>query len=228
MKASFSTPREIVSWTLSALSALGYLPGILAKSVLAKPAWDLYAKVLIKHPLVTKSLTSCCTNAISDLICQKTMPAREEKTKKFDSKRLLHVMVTGIVWSGPVTHYWYKLLFGQMTGRINDPLIRLVVNIVLDAIIFSPVTISGYFTVRSFLEGTGFAGAREKLRTRLLKAVLGAWKFWPAANVINFGFVPIVYRVLYNNILSIFWQGYLTYVNSQKIAKQKKELSKES
>lgn len=212
--------RSMVSWLLSALSALGSLPGVFGFTAKAKPAWDLYAKMLVQQPLLTKSLTSCCTNSISDVICQKTLPAREEDAKKFDFTRLLHVAVTGIVWSGPITHYWYKLLFGKMTGPIDDPLIRLMVRIFLDAIIFSPVTVSGYFTVRSFLEGSGTAGAWEKLRTRLVTAVLGAWKFWPAVNVINFSVVPIAYRVLYNNVLSIFWQGFLTYVNSQKIKKE--------
>jgi protein Mpv17 len=43
--------------------------------------------------------------------------------------------------------------------------------------------------------------------------VLGAWKFWPAANIINFGMIPLEYRVLYSNVLSVFWTGYLTIVN---------------
>lgn len=77
---------------------------------------------------------------------------------------------------------------------------------------------SGYFTVRSILEGTGIKGATEKVRTRFLSTLFGAWKFWPMANAVNFWFVPMQFRVLYMNVLSLFWTGWLTYVNSQKIA----------
>ena len=95
-------------------------------------------------------------------------------------------------------------------------------QIFLDAIIFSPVTVSGYFAIRSILEGSGWKGIVDKLNTRLFAVVLGAWKFWPAANVINFGVVPLEYRVLYMNVLSVFWSGYLTFMNSKKIAAKEK------
>ena len=126
--------------------------------------------------------------------------------------------MTGLVWSGPITHYWYKLLFGKLTKSIKDPLLGLIVQIFLDAIIFSPVTVSGYLTVRSLLEGSGFAGAKEKCSTKLFGAVKGAWKFWPAINAINFSIVPMHFRVLYMNVMSVFWSGYLTHVNSKKVA----------
>ena len=114
-----------------------------------------------------------------------------------------------------IHRYW--LLFGKMTKSIQNPVAALVVQIVLDSIIFSPVTVSGYLTVRSLLEGTGFAGAKEKCTAKLLGAVMGAWKFWPAVNVINFSIVPMHFRVLYMNVMSVFWSGYLTHVNSKKV-----------
>lgn len=185
-----------------------------------------YQEMLIKQPVVTKSLTSCATNAFSDVLCQNlinTAQASDEKKveeKKLDKERLIHAAVTGLVWSGPVTHFWYKILFGKLV-TFKDPVLALVGQIFLDAIIFSPFTVSGYFALRSILEGSGLQGIREKLTTRLFTTVLGAWKFWPAVNVINFSIVPIPYRVLYMNVLSVFWSGYLTFVNSKKISTKK-------
>lgn len=189
--------------------------------------WSVYSDLLIRTPLATKAITSSCTNAFSDALCQKLLidaseEGGEKKAVSFDSERFAHAAVTGLVWSGPITHYWYKILFGRLTVGIKDPLLGLMAQILLDAIIFSPVTVSGYFAVRSILEGSGWKGASEKLRTRLFSTVLGAWKFWPAANVINFGLVPIQFRVLYMNVLSVFWSGYLTFVNSKKISSDSK------
>jgi Mpv17 / PMP22 family len=99
--------------------------------------------------------------------------------------------------------------------KIKNPVGGLVARIVLDALIFSPVAVSGYFSVRSILEGSGVDGIQHKLTTRFVPTVVGAWKFWPAANVVNFGMVPVQFRVLYSNVLSLFWTGYLTHVNSK-------------
>jgi len=106
-------------------------------------------------------------------------------------------------------------------ANIQDPAIGLVIRLILDSTIFSSVTLTGYFTIRSFLEGTGFEGANEKLGTRFFSALFGAWKFWPMANAINFWFIPMEYRVLYMNVLSFFWSGWLTYVNSKNITLSK-------
>eukprot|EP00584_Thalassiosira_punctigera_P010527 CAMPEP_0172532568 /NCGR_PEP_ID=MMETSP1067-20121228/5571_1 /TAXON_ID=265564 ORGANISM="Thalassiosira punctigera, Strain Tpunct2005C2" /NCGR_SAMPLE_ID=MMETSP1067 /ASSEMBLY_ACC=CAM_ASM_000444 /LENGTH=197 /DNA_ID=CAMNT_0013317097 /DNA_START=289 /DNA_END=882 /DNA_ORIENTATION=- len=180
---------------------------------------DFYANALIQKPLLTKSLTSCGTNAFSDVLCQKLKIGSNgmQEGVKIDSERIRHAAATGMIWSGPVTHAWYSLLFGKLTVSIKDPVTRLIVNIILDAIIFSPIAVSGYFAMRSILEGAGFAGLKEKLSTKLFSTVVGAWKFWPAANVINFSIVPIPFRVLYMNVASIIWTGYLTYVNSKKV-----------
>ena len=219
-RATWFNRNGCLFWLLSAL-CWAHMTGS-AQGFTARTAWDIYTTALIQKPLLTKSLTSCGTNAFSDVLCQKLLGlnATEEVASKIDLERFVHAAVTGLVWSGPVTHYWYNLLFGKLTAPIKDPIVGLIVRIFLDAIIFSPVTVSGYFALRSILEGSGFAGVKEKLSTRLFTTVAGAWKFWPAANVINFSIVPIPFRVLYMNVLSIFWSGYLTHVNSKKIATQ--------
>jgi hypothetical protein len=191
-------------------------------SHVASEAWTSYKSMLSQHPLVTKSITSSVLTTFSDAICQqlpKGAAGQQTKTN-FDYKRSLHVAITGFVWSGPVTHNWYSILEKIVT--IKNPIGGLTARIILDAIIFSPVTVCGYFTCRSILEGSGVAGIRDKLSTRFVPAVTGAWKFWPAANIINFGLVPVEFRVLYSNVLSIFWTGYLTLLNANKAISTKK------
>jgi protein Mpv17 len=186
----------------------------------ASHAWKLYKSMLSARPLLTKSLTSSGIMTVSDAICQKVImtdgrsSSDDRKKPRLDFSRMLQVAITGLTWSGPVTHYWYEILEKIVT--IEGPLLGLIARLFLDALIFSTVTISGYFTWRSILEGSGFQGAREKLSRHFITTLLGAWKFWPAANIVNFSVVPLELRVLYSNVLSLFWTGYLTYVNSQK------------
>lgn len=212
-------------WLFSAL-CMAFIPEC-AQCFSLNAGWKWYTDLLIQKPLLTKAVTSCGTNAFSDVMCQKLLLSNvdenDEDKKKLDKERLAHAAVTGLIWSGPVTHYWYKILFGKLTVGIKDPILGLIAQIVLDAIIFSPVTVSGYFAVRSLLEGSGLKGIQEKLTTRLFSTVIGAWKFWPAANVVNFSIVPLSFRVLYMNVLSVFWSGYLTFVNSKKMSTTAKE-----
>ena len=194
-------------------------------------AWSWYKTQLKTYPLCTKSTTSSVIMTVSDILCQEIMreKAPAGKGKKGNAKkgskavattsggldytRVLHVAITGFIWSGPISHHWYATL--EKIVKIQDPIGGLIARIVLDALIFSPVAVSGYFSVRSILEGSGVEGIRHKLTTKFAPTVVGAWKFWPAANVVNFGAVPIQYRVLYNNVLSLFWTGYLTHVNAK-------------
>eukprot|EP00545_Synedropsis_sp_CCMP1620_P012762 CAMPEP_0119032540 /NCGR_PEP_ID=MMETSP1176-20130426/42102_1 /TAXON_ID=265551 /ORGANISM="Synedropsis recta cf, Strain CCMP1620" /LENGTH=156 /DNA_ID=CAMNT_0006988953 /DNA_START=216 /DNA_END=686 /DNA_ORIENTATION=- len=128
--------------------------------------------------------------------------------------RSSHIMMTGFAYSGPISHYWFALLERIVT--IDNPVLGLIFRLALDALIFSPFTIAGYFTVRTLLEGKGCPAIRIKLERTWRKAVLAAWKFWPAVNVVTFWLVPLPYRVLYVNIMALLWTGYLSFVNTQK------------
>ena len=211
------------------------VPGITSR------AWGVYKELLRTDPLITKSLTSSGIMTISDVLCQKLVIMNNSPKPSYDSKdqvedtgsapgaartrldfsRMLQVAITGIVWSGPIQHWWFGTLDKMVT--IQDPILRLIVKLFFDSIIFSPLTISGYFAVRSILEGSGFKGAYDKLSTRLVSTVAGAWRFWPFVNIVNFSLVPLQFRVLYSNILSLFWTGYLTFVNSKPIPRLSEE-----
>ena len=88
---------------------------------------------------------------------------------------------------------------------------------ILDAAVFSPVAVAGYFTWRSALDGGDLEAIRQKLDSKVKGAIMASWQFWPIANVVNFGFVPVPFRVLYNNSLSVLWNGYLSHVNAQRL-----------
>jgi hypothetical protein len=131
-----------------------------------------------------------------------------------DWTRSSHVMITGFAYSGPISHYWFALL--EQIVTIDNPVLGLIFRVALDALIFSPFTVFGYFTIRTLLEGKGYPAIRAKLERAWRKAVLAAWSFWPAVNVITFSLIPLPFRVLYVNIMALLWTGYMSYVNTQK------------
>lgn len=229
VKCSSSKIRLLTAWLVLALGTISCPQYCAALNIVpaASGTWAWYKSMLVTKPLITKSLTSSGIMSISDIMCQEVVAKAtpvEDRPSKLDKTRVLHVAITGAIWSGPITHYWYIILEKMYAviakaANINKPAIGLVIKLILDSIIFSSVTITGYFTLRSILEGTGLKGAKEKVSTRFLTTLFGAWKFWPMANAVNFWFVPMQFRVLYMNVLSLFWTGWLTYVNSKKISK---------
>jgi protein Mpv17 len=79
--------------------------------------------------------------------------------------------------------------------------------------------VAGDFIGRGVLEGQDPTGLMTKLQEKWIPTIWTSWHFWPAANVLNFVFIPLPFRVLYWSILSFFWQGYLTHVNADETTK---------
>jgi hypothetical protein len=152
--------------------------------------WALYHVSLSTHPLLTKSCTSAAIMSLSDALCQRlersNVLSNEHlqpcDTDHHDFRRTRDVAVTGLVWGGPLSHTWYSVLETLVTTRVR--LFGLVIRIILDATIFSPIAIFGYLTLRSFLAGQrGVAQLRAKLSMQYKRAVWSAWKFRPTANI---------------------------------------------
>lgn len=199
---------------------------LLLPHVHSRNIWGVYKSCLSNRPLLTKSTTSAVIMSISDVLCQKLeqrwissqqsrVAINNENSKtsrQLDWHRTRQVAITGFTWSGPISHTWYAILEHLVT--IKDKLIGLIIRMILDAFLFSPVAVAGYFTWRTILEGGRSNDIVAKLRDSYVNALLASFRFWPCANIINFSLVPVEYRVLYNNMLSLFWNGYLSHINS--------------
>jgi protein Mpv17 len=225
----------------------------------SSPPWSAYRALLAERPLATKAATSSVIMALSDALAQRlearwegrrapspSPPALSSRSSALagppsasvDDKRIGHSwsrtrqsLLTGLIWSGPVAHFWYQLLevgVGSVLRLPPAPLVQLAARIALDAALFSPFTVAGYFVVSTILQGGTARDAADKLGARWRPAVAAAWSFWPLVNVANFGLVPLPYRVLYANVMSLLWTGYLSYVNNLKKQEQKPRESKTS
>ena len=210
----------------------------------ARAGWQWYKTMLQDRPLLTKAVTSSILMSVSDLACQQyeTEVARrlvergpdvnlQRGCPRFkdcppelgnppqlfrqDWKRTFHVGVTGLTLTGPLGHCWYNLL--EAIVRVRHRFLGLVIRMILDAFVYSPVAVAGYFTWRVVLDGGGLDCIRKHLSIKWAGALLASWSFWPAANIVNFSLVPLQFRVLYNNSLSLLWNGYLSHLNAIKM-----------
>jgi hypothetical protein len=173
--------------------------------------WNWYKSVLRQHPLVTKATTACGLMSVSDVLCQTVEqsmhrqilleqgpttslqggcptntaspydPSENKKILAYDWKRTLHVGLTGASFSGPISHAWYGILERLVKSRGGG---GVAVKMLLDAVLFSPVAVAGYFVWRAQLEGRGWEGTWQKLETKWSSAVVASWSFWPLLNIV--------------------------------------------
>ncbi len=135
-----------------------------------------------------------------------------------DWKRTTHVAITGFAWTGPIGHIWYEILEAGVKVRFAP--LALLVRLALDAFLFSPVAVAGYFTWRAALEGRGYDGVAERLQAKWQSTVMASWEFWPLVNAINLSLVPLPFRVLFNNGFSFFWNLFLSHANNNDKVKR--------
>jgi protein Mpv17 len=76
-------------------------------------------------------------------------------------------------------------------------------KMVIDQAIQAPVGIALFFVSLGLMEGQGFKGAWEDMRAKLKPTLLANWGLWPAANYVNFAFVPSEQRILYVNVVYV-------------------------
>ncbi|CAK9225621.1 unnamed protein product [Sphagnum troendelagicum] len=165
--------------------------------------WARYMENLDRYPLVVKSLTAGCLNALADLICQVFV----EKVDTVEIKRLLSFVAIGIFMSGPGLHYWY----GTLSKFITVPgMGGVVLRIAADQLVFTPFGICGFFVALLSLEGRQ-SEISDKLHKDLLETVVANWKVWIPFQVVNFGFVPPHLQVAAAGVLGMVWSIFISF-----------------
>ncbi|KAH7644862.1 mpv17-like protein [Dermatophagoides farinae] len=140
----------------------------------------------------------------------------ESKKLAYSTTRTIHMTIAGLS-TGVLTHYWYLLLervYGKVNRRRPATLIKLVL---LDQILFSPVNLFVYFGTLSLCERSGWKQFRQELLEKGMENIyVVEWLIWPPAQLINFALLPLRYRILFDNIVSLGFDIYGPYVKYKK------------
>lgn len=68
---------------------------------------------------------------------------------------------------------------------------------------------------------------KDKLESTYWTALTKNWMVWPFVQAINFTIVPLHHRVLVVNVISLGWNCYLSFLNSQgPVAKEEAKIVK--
>ena len=105
---------------------------------------------------------------------------------------------------------WYGFLARNV--NVANKRAEVLARVACDQLAFAPVMIGVFLGSMATMEG---ASAQERLEKTWWTALKTNWIIWPAVQMVNFTFTPLQHRVLFANIISIGWNCYLSWVNSQ-------------
>ena len=175
---------------------------------LAHSHWDVpnflqkYSDAMQNKPVQTKMITSGAMFLTSDLLLQAA-----QKKNKLDQKRALRMAAYGLIGHGPIIH----LIWGNMDRIWPTSSNRVaVLKVLIDQAVMAPTELFAYFFFQGICEGD-----MDRLRgqvTKVPRAIVDGWKYWPVAHFVTFRFVPVQFRVIVCNLFVFFWSAYLNTV----------------
>jgi len=61
--------------------------------------------------------------------------------------------------------------------------------------------------------GEAVAVGRESARQNFRPAYESSWLFWPLSDALNFRYVPVAFRPLWDSVVDIIWTAFLSHVS---------------
>lgn len=164
-----------------------------------------------KYLLFTNTAISLLMSCAGDGLQQNYQIAQKE-IACWDKRRSRDVAVTGFL-IGPFCHYWYIFLDWWLPGRSVSIVTK---KLLVDQLICSPVAITSFLSVTSYLEGKRGKEFKNELVQKGKTLYAAEWIVWPPAQLFNFCFLPTKFRVLFDNCVSFGFDWYFSYVKYGK------------
>lgn len=174
---------------------------------------QLYTHYLETRPFLTKTLSSCFVFAFGDYICQKLEHKyiSEKDNNSIDWFRVLRQSAFCVLCT-PLLHLQYNKIIPYLFPEKSK-------HSVLKSVAYA-VTISDgslnflFFLYMAIINGHSLKDGMDDIMKKFIPVQINNIKFWPLLSWVNFTFVPPNYRVLFDNIMCILWNTYLSYVEN--------------
>ncbi|XP_034671988.1 mpv17-like protein 2 isoform X1 [Drosophila subobscura] len=174
-------------------------PGSRSRSELMRKLREWHATAFSNRFLLFTNVGISLTLSCLGDVLEQHLEIYSGEIERFDSQRTSHMAISGVT-VGIICHYWYKMLDKRMPGRSMRVVAK---KIVLDQLICSPVYISVFFVTLGLLEQKDKHEVWEEIKEKAWKLYAAEWTVWPAAQFINFYWIPAHYRIFYDNIISL-------------------------
>jgi len=173
----------------------------------------IYSSWLRKYPLKTRAITTSILISLGDVIAQNMF-----NKGPFDWGRLGRAATLGFCFTGPSLFFWFNHILPRIMSirgfATLGPKAKALVGTFIDQFIFSWWTITTYHFWANYLQFFSLRRAVDNVKEKLMPTILAAWIFWPLIIFSSLRWASIEYRVLMINIGSMFWNGFMSYINN--------------
>jgi len=89
----------------------------------------------------------------------------------------------------------------------------------------APIGLAIFLASMGLMEGRDSQHIRGKFKDLYGQAIVANWQVWPLAQLVNFRFMPLAYRVPFQSTCGVFWTLYLSLLNSAENIQQERRHS---
>ncbi|RDB28867.1 Protein SYM1 [Hypsizygus marmoreus] len=180
------------------------------------------------HPNITLALTGGCLNSLGDFVAQiteKTLDRNElVEYRRYDFPRTLRFFFYGFTIS-PFLGRWNSILerwfpLRALSGSRKVSVQALSKRVACDQLVMAPIGLALFLGSMGIMERRNFGQIKEKYTDLYMPALFMNWKVWPIAQLINFRYMPLPYRVPFQSGCGVFWTLYLSHLNAKEDQKQ--------
>ncbi|PIK51393.1 hypothetical protein BSL78_11715 [Apostichopus japonicus] len=167
-------------------------------------AWRSYQRFLVTHPIKAQGLTAGVLIGIGDILAQQVV--EKKGIKGHDFARTSRQALFGAFFVGPAMISWYKVLDRLYKG--SGKLVPMC-KVITDQAVFAPVLITCFMSFVAWGNGRTGSQIKSQLKADFLPTLFTSYMIYPAVQVVNFYVLPVDYRPVLINVVSIFWNTYL-------------------
>lgn len=187
------------------------------------------------HPNITLAITGACLNSLGDVVAQFTekISRTEHGDHHYDYARTLRFFCYGFTIS-PLLGRWNNVLERRfplhfcvhrrpVSGKVSWK--AMSKRLICDQLVMAPIGLGLFLGSMGVMERRSLDQIKEKFTDLYKPALVTNWQVWPVAQLINFRYMPLAYRVPFQSSCGVFWTLYLSLLNAKEDEKQDRSIT---
>ncbi|KAL3470781.1 protein sym1 [Aspergillus californicus] len=166
-----------------------------------------YQSKVAKQPILTASVTSAVLFGSGDVLAQQLVDRKG--FEKHDMARTGRMALYGGAIFGPAATTWFGFL--QRNIVLKNAKATIIARVAADQCLFTPTHLTCFLSFMAVMEGKSPV---EKLKASFIPSYKANLTIWPMVQGFNFSIVPLEYRLLFVNVISLGWNCLLSLINS--------------
>lgn len=172
-----------------------------------------YKWYLKNYPVRTKAATSAVIGVLGEILGSYVKSRIRKEKFNVEAKRLWLFAAFGGLITGPFLHYWYVVLEGVMMKMNLTGRGKTAAKVLIDRCLWSPPFTVVTIAFLQFFQTLSVEETAVQLKRNYFAVLVMSQKTWVPAQIVNFELVPHEFQVLFVNLISVFWNTYLSMAN---------------